>query len=189
MAKQNPGRPGENESRGFIDAHVHVWTDDLDRYPISTPFVSTDMTPRFARPDAVLDQARKSAVDRVVLVQMSYYGCDNSYMLEVIRRFGGVFRGIAVVDWNHTDPDREMCALAGHGVRGFRIDAEGERAAACLESEGLGKMFRCGQRERQFSTTKSRRYVLCPNILRLKSRFPLSTLLARGVRPTSNWRR
>ncbi len=148
MGKPNPSWPHGNEFRGFIDAHVHVWTDDLDRYPLSSPFVPTDMTPRFARPDAVLDQARSSAVDRVVLVQMSYYGCDNSYMLEVIRRFRGVFTGIAVVDWNQTDPDREMCALARHGARGFRIDAEGERAAACLESEGLDKMFRCGQRER-----------------------------------------
>jgi predicted TIM-barrel fold metal-dependent hydrolase len=125
-----------------------VWTDDLKGYPLSPPFTPSDMHPRAADPDDVLDEARRSAVDRVVLIQMSYYGSDNSYMLAVIRRFTGVFRGVAVVDWKGNYPDNEMCELAKHGIRGFRIYAEGQAAAACLASEGLDKMFRCAERER-----------------------------------------
>ena len=106
------------------------------------------MTPSVAHPDDVLNKARLSGVDRAVLIQMSYYGCDNSYMLDVIRSFNGVFRGVAVVDWRGDHPDKEMVELAKHGVRGFRIYAEGESAAACLVSKGMDKMFRCGAQAR-----------------------------------------
>src|SRR5215472_7163428 len=133
---------------GFIDAHVHVWTDDLDHFPLASEFRPSDMNPRSASPDDILDHARLSAVDRAVLIQMSYYGSDNSYMLEVIRCFGGVFRGIAVVDSHGNHPDEEMRRLASRGIRGFRIYAEGESDASCLASGALDRVFECGQEER-----------------------------------------
>ena len=30
---------------GFVDAHVHVWTPDLDRYPLAERFTRGDMQP------------------------------------------------------------------------------------------------------------------------------------------------
>ena len=30
----------------YIDAHVHVWTDDFDRYPIYPPHEKSDMNPK-----------------------------------------------------------------------------------------------------------------------------------------------
>ena len=36
--------------------------------------------------DDILHHAKPNGVSRVVLVQMSYYGYDNSYMLEAVRR-------------------------------------------------------------------------------------------------------
>lgn len=136
----------QNKRHHSIDSHVHVWTDDFNRYPLASPFTPDDMNPRVATPEDVLEQARRSAVDRIVLVQMSYYGYDNSYMLDVMRRFGS-FGGIAVVDWTANHAGRKMCELAKHGIRGFRIDAEGQKAA-CLRSDGVARMCRCGARER-----------------------------------------
>ncbi len=104
------------------------------------------MSPRVAAPEEVLDHARRSAVDRIVLIQMSYYGYDNSYMLDAMRRCSA-FAGVAVVDWTANHLDRDMLDLARQGVRGFRICAEGQ-ASACLRSEGVGMMCRCGARER-----------------------------------------
>jgi len=101
-----------NRPQGLIDTHVHVWTDDFKDYPLSSSFTPGDMNPKVANPDDFLNKARLSGVDRAVLIQMSYYGCDNSYMLDVIRRFDGVFRGVAVVDWRGNHPDSEMCELA-----------------------------------------------------------------------------
>ena len=137
-----------NTADGFIDTHVHIWTDDFNRYPLSHPFTSAEMHLRTAHPEDLLASARQSSVNRSVLVQMSYYGCDNSYMLDVMRHFNGVFAGIAVVDWRRNDPDKEMCRLARHGIRGFRIDTEGRAGTACLASDGLDRMFVCGAQDR-----------------------------------------
>ena len=52
---------------------------------------------------------------------MSYYGYDNSYILEAVRRQPDIFRGVAVIDWNSSDPEAKMLRLAQQGVRGFRI--------------------------------------------------------------------
>ena len=34
----------------YIDAHVHVWTDDFDRYPLCPPFQESDMNPKPSTP-------------------------------------------------------------------------------------------------------------------------------------------
>jgi predicted TIM-barrel fold metal-dependent hydrolase len=78
----------------------------------------------------------------VVLIQMSYYGADNSYMLEAVQRRPGVFAGIAVVDWNCSDLEARMLRLAQQGVSGFRIFPQNLPAESCLEGEGLDRMFR-----------------------------------------------
>ena len=131
----------------FVDAHVHIWTDDFQKYPLAQGFSPQQMAPRVFTYDDILRQAKPNGVNRVVLIQMSYYGFDNSYMLEAIRRLPEVFRGIAVVDWNRRDVEAQMQGLAEHGVRGFRIIPPNVPAEACLEGEGLDRMFRCGAEE------------------------------------------
>jgi predicted TIM-barrel fold metal-dependent hydrolase len=132
----------------FVDAHVHLWTTDFAKYPLARGFTPQDMRPPVFLPEEILRHAEPSGVNRIVLVQMSYYGFDNSYMLEVIRRWPKVFRGIAVVDWKGSNPDGNMRDLAKKGVRGFRIYAEGTSPDTWLDEEGFDKMFRCGAKER-----------------------------------------
>jgi predicted TIM-barrel fold metal-dependent hydrolase len=52
---------------------------------------------------------------------MNHCGFDNSYMLDVMREYKGVFSGIAVIDTRAERPDDEMRRLAKEGVRGFRV--------------------------------------------------------------------
>src|SRR5436305_12157207 len=99
---------GANNKPGFIDAHVHVWTNDFKKYPLATGFTPEDMEPRRYLADDILREARPSGVDHVVLIQMSYYGFDNSYMLDAIRSHLYVFCVVAVVDWSDSDRDRCM---------------------------------------------------------------------------------
>ena len=61
-----------------------------------------------------------------MLVQMSYYGFDNSYMLDVMSAHAGIFSGIAVIDMQAERPDDEMRRLATLGVRGFRVQPRGD---------------------------------------------------------------
>ncbi len=154
-SQADPGGPGSrNDKTGnFIDVHVHVWTDDFKHYPLAPGFAPSDMQPRTFLPEDILRHARPSGVNRVVLIQMSYYKFDNSYMLDVIRRSPGVFKGVAVIDRGGKNPEQVMQDLKKHGVRGFRIVPGGSAGAPSFDDEGFNRMFRCASEER---------LVMCP---------------------------
>jgi predicted TIM-barrel fold metal-dependent hydrolase len=126
---------------GWIDAHVHVWTDDLARYPLADGFRKEQMKPATFTPEELFAHARPCGVSRIVLIQMSYYRFDNSYMLDTIVRFPGVFRAVAVIDAGAPDVRNQMLALKARGVTGFRIGAAG------LEVPGMAAMWACGAEE------------------------------------------
>jgi len=62
---------------GFIDAHVHVWTDDTAHYPLATGFKKEDMKPATFTPETLFKHTKPAGVDRINLIQMSYYCFDN----------------------------------------------------------------------------------------------------------------
>ncbi len=126
-----------------IDAHVHVWTDDYARFPFAGGQGQGTVEPRVFLPGDILAHANPCGVDRVVLVQMSYYTTDNSYMLHVIEEHPGVFSGIGIVDPTAAKPDREMIRLKDRGVRGFRI-SPGKAPESWLDGDGFERMFRAG---------------------------------------------
>ena len=127
-----------------IDAHVHVYTDDFQRYPLAPGYTPEQMKPPRFLPEDILSHANRCGVNRIVLVQMSYYGADNSYMLDAMRAHPGVFAGIGIVDWNGPDPDHAMCDLADQGVRGFRIYPKDVPVDRWLGGDGFERMFACG---------------------------------------------
>src|SRR6516162_8054751 len=94
---------------GYIDAHVHVWTDDTSHYPLGPGWKPEDMKPKRFTPEDLFKHTKPAGVDRVVLIQMSYYyprdlssknvdGFDNRYMLDMIALHEDVFAGTAVID-------------------------------------------------------------------------------------------
>jgi predicted TIM-barrel fold metal-dependent hydrolase len=86
-------------------------------------------------------------VERIVLIQMSYYGFDNSYMLDMMRKHPGVFSGVAVID-PESKPRETMLALGRRGVRGFRIRPGKHPPDRWLDGEGMAAMWKCGAEER-----------------------------------------
>jgi predicted TIM-barrel fold metal-dependent hydrolase len=64
-------------------------------------------------------------------------------MLDSMRRFPGVFGGVAVVDWTAPRPDTAMLQMAKAGVRGFRVRPGDPPAADWMETESFERMFRC----------------------------------------------
>ena len=73
-----PSQLAEGKNRGWIDAHVHVWTPDVKRYPIDNrSFSVADMVPPSFTPQQLMAECQPSGVDRVVLIQMSFYNHDN----------------------------------------------------------------------------------------------------------------
>ena len=101
---------------GAIDCHNHI-VGPLAKYPMAA---NRTYTP----PEASTAQLRalraELGVARNVLVQPSFYGFDNSCMLDAMAELGNSARGIAVVP--QTISDAELKRLAGLGVVGVRLN-------------------------------------------------------------------
>ena len=98
------------------DAHCHVF-GPADRFPFSP-------TRTYTPPDAGIDDFERLqdrlGLERAVFVQASCHGSDNAAMLDAIRRGGGRFAGVAMIDPSFTDAD--LAHLHDHRVRGIRFN-------------------------------------------------------------------
>jgi len=142
-AEEDTALAADREEEGFIDAHVHVWTPDTKRYPLASGYSKEKMAIPSFTPEELFAHARPCGVTRIVLIQMSYYGFDNSYMLDMMEKHQGVFSGVAVID-REAKPRETMLALAARGVRGFRIRPRKRPADRWLDGEGMEAMWKCG---------------------------------------------
>jgi predicted TIM-barrel fold metal-dependent hydrolase len=136
----------DRSKQGFIDAHVHVWTPDLKRYPLGPGYTKDRMALASFTPEELFAHARPCGVERIVLIQMSYYRFDNSYMLDMMKKHQGVFSGVAVID-PEAEPRKTMRELAAGGVRGFRIRPAGREVDRSFDAEGMAAMWKCGADE------------------------------------------
>jgi predicted TIM-barrel fold metal-dependent hydrolase len=136
---------------GFIDAHVHVWTPDMAHYPLAPGYKPEDMKPRSFTPDELFKHSKPAGIDRVNLIQMSFYGTDNSYLLDMIALYPDVFVGTAVIDVHGESPDKLMTELTRKKVRAFRIHPRLSKQppAKWLEPAGYTKMFEAGAKNNQ----------------------------------------
>jgi 2-pyrone-4,6-dicarboxylate lactonase len=109
-------RPSFAMPAGACDAHVHVF-EGAARYP-------SVATPHYTLPDGSLAKLERMtqvlALERFVIVQPSFYGTDNSCMLDALRTAGARARGVAMVGGNCTD--EELHAMHARGVRALRLD-------------------------------------------------------------------
>src|SRR5438067_1693460 len=147
----NDAQARDQKAMNYIDAHVHVWTPDTARYPLAPGFMKENMKPASFTPEELFKHSKPAGVGRINLIQMRFYGFDNSYMLDTIAKYPDVFVGTAVINPLGNDPAREMDELAKKGVRAFRIhpkltDAPVEK---WLRAEGYQKMFAAGARNNQ----------------------------------------
>lgn len=126
----------------IIDAHSHIWTPDLARYPLGPGYTKANMQPPSFTPEELFGHCRPEGVDRVVLIQMSFYGFDNSYMLRCMKDHPGRFGAVAVVDWTAPRPDQDMSKMSNDGVRGFRVYPKDAPIETWMETESFGRMFR-----------------------------------------------
>ena len=103
---------------GACDCHVHI-IGPRDKYPMTA---NRTYTP----PEATVAQLRtlrsRIGMSRNVLVQPSFYGVDNTCMLDAMAELGPSARGIAVVAPNVSQ--ETLRELDAKGVRGLRINLE-----------------------------------------------------------------
>ena len=102
-------------SRDACDCHVHIF--DPARFPYTAKRV---YTPPQALIEDLLDLHKTLRMDRVVIVQPSVYGADNSCTLDAVRKLGARARGVAVIDKDTSQT--EIDEMAAAGIRGIRLN-------------------------------------------------------------------
>jgi predicted TIM-barrel fold metal-dependent hydrolase/predicted NBD/HSP70 family sugar kinase len=117
-ASQPRTAPAFSVPFGACDCHVHVFgTAGEFRFTAKRGY-----TPPPASADELLKLQRGLHLSRVVIVQPSVYGADNSCTLDGMRRLGDRARGVAVID---EATNREaLDQMHRAGVRGIRVNLE-----------------------------------------------------------------
>ena len=133
----------------FIDSHVHIWTKDEKTYkrhpsypiPGGIDASKIEINPKHFPPETIISMAKPFGIDRVCLVQMSFYGSDNSYIIDAIKQYPLSFRGAGYVDSNMPGLENEMETLLNKGITGFRIVPEDRYVTSWLQTPGYDLMF------------------------------------------------
>jgi len=118
-----PLRPLETISRptiavpaGAWDVHIHIFGPE-DRYPHVAK-------PHYTLPDGNLAQFQALVpvigIERYVIVQPSFYGTDNSCLLDTLDVVGDTARGVVMIESDITDAELE--GFHRRGVRAVRLD-------------------------------------------------------------------
>lgn len=122
-----------------IDAHIHLFHRGLPRAPRRRHDPAYDATL-----DALEAIAAPCGVERFVVVQPSFLGYDNSYLIGQIRAHPRTLRGVAVLD--PTTRGSEIDALLRIGVVGLRLNLLGTDLAHSLSRAQLDLVEQCAQR-------------------------------------------
>ena len=104
--------------RNSCDCHTHIFGDP-QRFPF---FVGRTYTPESASVVELQKMHRALHIDRVVVVQPSVYGTDNSCTLDAIPPIGTTARGVAVIGPQTTEA--QLDEMHRRGIRGIRINLE-----------------------------------------------------------------
>jgi predicted TIM-barrel fold metal-dependent hydrolase len=155
-----------------FDTHMHVWTTDWDRYPFAPPEATMKRPEDSNTAEEVLEMTARHGVAYTVLVQVRYYGWDNRYLADCLRRFPGRFAAQGLIDpRDPAAPERLAFWMREHGFAGMRLSPSYDRDAGWLDSpeseplwrraEELGAVFNFLIREEQL-----------PQLERMAERFP-----------------
>jgi predicted TIM-barrel fold metal-dependent hydrolase len=138
------GRPDFRVPEGACDCHVHIF-GPRERYPLAA---NRTFAPGLASVDDVIAVHDRIGISRLVIVQASPQGFDNSCVLDSLRQLHGTgrqARAVAVI--REGTPSSELQALHRAGVRGLRVNlqsygrtdpesaGQGIRSAAALAAD------------------------------------------------------
>lgn len=139
-----------DEKYPWIDAHSHIWTRDVARYPLANGKTVADLDPPSFTTEELLKVAHASRVGKVVLIAHNiYYRWDNSYMIDAVKAHPHTFRIVGMVDNMAPHPDVAMEKLLKDKVTGFRITPNVYGRDKWLDNPGMHAMWKKAADTRQ----------------------------------------
>jgi predicted TIM-barrel fold metal-dependent hydrolase len=100
---------------------VHVWKHD-PAYPFAA---GAHVPERDATPETLLELMSANGVSKTVIIQVIHYRYDNSYLAAVLKRYPGMFQGVARVDPLDPAAPDHLSRLVQQGFRGVRLSPAG----------------------------------------------------------------
>jgi predicted TIM-barrel fold metal-dependent hydrolase len=117
----------------MIDAHLHLWTLDPQRYPWQQTLSHIPIPTEPASVDELMPLLDAAGVDYALAVQPSVYGWDNSYICDCVERHPDRLIGVCLVNPRADDAaERLRYWCAERGCRGLRINTIGQPDAHWL---------------------------------------------------------
>ncbi|AHL76280.1 amidohydrolase [Stutzerimonas stutzeri] len=102
-----------------VDTHAHTFLQDLPMAP------ERRYSPHYdARVEQYLEHLDRNGLSHGVLIQPSFLGTDNRFMLDALRRYPQRLRAVAVVDVDISET--QLDELAAAGVVGIRLNLIGK---------------------------------------------------------------
>ncbi len=130
-------------AKGWIDAHAHIWTRDVEKYPLRTEVTLDDLDPPSFTAEELLATVQPLGVTRVVLIQhRPFHGVDNSYLTDTLARYQDVFSIVACLDEQSPTLQGDMQRLQEQGVRGIRIRPGEGGAPRWRDSDAICSMWK-----------------------------------------------
>ncbi len=122
--------------QGITDCHIHVIDPAFPMLPVRS------YTPRPVLASDVRVMMQRCGVARVVIVQISIYGNDNSAMLSALSDLGECARGVIHFAGGETADD--VARLSLQGVRGVRVNlfstSQSDPAAALVRLKDAARL-------------------------------------------------
>jgi predicted TIM-barrel fold metal-dependent hydrolase len=169
----------------IVDGHVHVWSGDTEKYPLAAGFSKEDLWfPSFSA-EEVIEHGRAAGITRFNLIQMTWYGLDHSYILDIIANDPEHFVGTgvipAVTDVALASPDRTMVDLAERGVHAIRIRGRSTRPKFSerdrwMDYPGFEKIFAAGA-EHDLALSFLMTPADLPEVARMCHKFPQTPVI------------
>jgi L-fuconolactonase len=126
----------------MIDAHVHVWTLDAERYPWQQTLAHVPIPSAPATAEDLMAEMTASGVRQAVLVQPSVYGWSNAYLCDCLERFPGRFAGVCLVDPSSPRNGADLRHwVVQRGCSGVRINLIAEQNPAWGLEAGPGRIL------------------------------------------------
>ena len=100
-----------------VDSHVHVWAHD-PRFPFAR---GAKVPEGDFSAERLIGLMRANGVDRTVIIQVIHYQWDNRYLLDVLRRYPRLFRGVCRVNPEDPAAPDTLAHLTEQGFGGVRL--------------------------------------------------------------------
>ena len=138
--------PSRNHN-GHIDAHSHIWTDEVERFPLAPDKIVADLKPRTFTPETLIALGKTENIMRHVLISHGpYHGYNNDYYVHAAKKFPGIFAIVGAMDPALDRIPARMIANRQLGITGYRILPNNNDD--WLQPKAMQTMWRIAAKER-----------------------------------------